>query len=248
MDHDLVAVVWRRRWIIIAVFVVVVAGTAAVSQVLPKVYSTTSTLLISLDEDRQTFDTVQAGQALARSYADIIDSPVMAERVADYLARPQDAKEIDDAMSFEAVSETQLLKISAESRSRLEAQSLANAYASVFTDYAQRRLAETTRADIAVAVDAPEANEVVRPRPTLYVFVAVILGLPLAIAFGVLVDRVSAARRAAVPVVERRDEPGDDEEGPDDHRRPEGRDRQPLYEEPGERGEQAELEAERLRV
>src|SRR5829696_7345042 len=110
MERDLLAIVLRQRWLVLAVLMVVVGGTAVLSKSLPKVYASSSTL-ISLASKEQTFESVQAGQALARSYADIIDSPLMASLVAQRLGRPRDATEISEAMRFEPLTETQLLKV-----------------------------------------------------------------------------------------------------------------------------------------
>src|SRR5918997_6551764 len=75
-------IIWRRKTIIIATFLAFVITTAIVSKTLDKVYSTHSTLFIQVPAEDQTFDTVQASQALARSYADIIDSPNIAQLVS----------------------------------------------------------------------------------------------------------------------------------------------------------------------
>ena len=105
------AVIMRRKGLIAAVFLVFVVGTAIVSKTLTKVYSTHSTLFVTLPADQTTFDTVQASQSLARSYADIIDSPNIARLVADRIGG--DSKEIHRAATFEPVQETQLLRIDA---------------------------------------------------------------------------------------------------------------------------------------
>src|SRR5829696_6246244 len=114
MEGTTLAVVWRRRWLIAIIVVAIVGGTAVLAKTLPKVYVTSSTLLISLAGDEQTFDSVQAGQALARSYAEIIQSPVIARLVAERLGRPDDVTEIGEAVSFQPLTETQLLRITAE--------------------------------------------------------------------------------------------------------------------------------------
>src|SRR2546423_14383164 len=76
-------VLWRRRWIVIGVFLAFAVSAAVVSKLLDKVYSTDSTLIVSASSTSQTFDQVQASQALARSYTSIIGSPNIARLVAD---------------------------------------------------------------------------------------------------------------------------------------------------------------------
>jgi capsular exopolysaccharide synthesis family protein len=192
------AVIMRRKGLIAAVFLVFVVGTAIVSKTLTKVYETHSTLFVTLPADQTTFDTVQASQSLARSYADIIDSPNIARLVADEIGG--DSKEIHRAASFEPVQETQLLRIDAEDPDPERAQEIADGYASVFIDYARRNLAETTNANLSLAVGAPVPASPARPRPTLYTLIAAILGLTLGVALAFLRDRLDHRLRTSEDV------------------------------------------------
>ena len=51
---------------------------------------------MALRSDTQSFDTVQASQAIARSYTDIIESPNIAARVSRELADGTTTSEIED--------------------------------------------------------------------------------------------------------------------------------------------------------
>ena len=160
-----IAIVLRRKWIVITTFVVVVATAALVSVSLDKVYGASARLLVTVSQGTQSFDTVQAGQATARSYAEIIDSPNIAKRAADRLgANPQD---VENAMSFEQVPDTQLIKVSAEAPNPDRAVQIADAYAQVFIEYARSQLGRippdrigvlesgvATREDVVAAVQA----------------------------------------------------------------------------------------------
>src|SRR5947209_2973197 len=121
------AVILRRKGLIAITFLVFVVGTAIVSKTLTKVYETHSTLFVSVPADQATFDSVQASQALARSYADIIDSPNIAQLVADRVGGKK--KDILDAASFQPVQDTQLLQITAEDQNPRRAKQIADAYA-----------------------------------------------------------------------------------------------------------------------
>lgn len=199
MERDILIAAWRERWLVLGIFLLIVGGTAVLSKSLPKVYSSTSTL-ISLAGEEQTFDSVQAGQSLARSYADILDSPLLARRVAQRLGRPQDVEEIEQSTSFEPLTETQLLKITAEARDPETARLIAATYSAVFTEYARQRLTPTTGARVALAVPAQRSANAIRPRPTLNVLLAMALGLPLALGIGVLRDRVDQRIRTTEDV------------------------------------------------
>ena len=200
-------IILRHKWLVLLTFVIVLGTTALVSKTLEKVYSTDATVLVALPSDDQTFDTVQAGQAIARSYVDIIESPNIAERVAVRLGGGTTSDAVEESTSFEAVPETQLIKITAESTDPAQAKLIADTYARVFIDYARLDLADTTEASISLADPAPLSASPARPRPTLYVLVAAVLGLALGIALAFLAHRLDRRLRTADDVERRFDLP-----------------------------------------
>ncbi len=206
-DDSPLAIIWRRRLLIGATFLVFVVTAAVVSKSLEKVYSTHSTLLVGLEADEQTFDSVQASQAFARSFADIIDSPNIAGEVARSLGDGASARELGEATTFEPVSETQLLEVNAEDPDPERAKRIADTYAAVFIDYARRNLAETTKATISLADGAPVPTSPARPKPTLYTLLAAIFGLALGLALGFLRDRLDHRLRTSDDVESRFEAP-----------------------------------------
>ena len=194
------AVIWRRKLIILSTFLLVVGSTAVLSKTLEKIYSTSSKLLVALQSDTQTFNTVQASQAIARSYAVVIDSPNIANLVAADLGGGTRGKDVRGATSFETIPQTQLLKITAEDPDPRRAQQIADAYATVFRDHAEANLSENTQATIAIADSAPLPSTPSRPRPTLYVMVAAILGLALGLVLAFLRERLDRRLRSSEDV------------------------------------------------
>jgi capsular exopolysaccharide synthesis family protein len=201
------SVMWRRKGVILATFLTFVVVTAVVSKTLDKVYSTHATLFVALAADQQTFDSVQASQAVARSYADIIDSPNIAQRVATRMGGGTTRKEVLDASSFETVVDTQLLQITAEDNDPGRAKLIADTYAAVFTEYARANLAQETKATISVADPAPRPTSAARPKPTLYTLIAAIFGLALGIALAFLRERIDHRLRSSEDVELRFDRP-----------------------------------------
>ena len=94
----------RRKWLIIATVVVSVLAAAIMSQLVDKVYSTSSTLLVAVQQEGQTFDSVQASQAIARSYADIIESPNIAAEVARDLGEGTTSNEVEVCLLYTSPS------------------------------------------------------------------------------------------------------------------------------------------------
>ena len=124
-----ILVIWRRKAIIIATFLIFAGTTAIVSKSLEPVYATESKLLIALRADTPTFDSVQAAQSVARSYTEVIKSPNVARAVAQRLGPGASDRRVVAASSFEPLRETQLLQIRAEDPDPLQAKRLADTYA-----------------------------------------------------------------------------------------------------------------------
>jgi capsular exopolysaccharide synthesis family protein len=196
-------VLWRRKWIVIGVFLAFAVSAAIVSKTLAKVYSTDSTLIVSANSKGQTFDQVQASQALARSFEQIIGSPNIAQLVADRLADGTSKQYVLDHTSSEPIAQTQLIRITAEDRSAARARHVANTYAATFVDYARRHLVGPTEARISVADLAPFPTEAARPKPTLYTLVAALIGLALGVALAFLRDRLDRRLRTPADVESR---------------------------------------------
>lgn len=191
------AVLLARKWLILAAVLVATAATYAISSNLEKVYSTEATLLVALPSDDQTFDTLQAGQAVAQSYAELIQSPNIAEDVAEELGSSFDTGDVLAATSFESIPETQLLVITAEASRPPLAKEIADTYAEVFTDYARLNLRDTTDAAIELADPAPLPGSAARPQPALYTIVAGLIALVLAVALVLAISRLDRRLRTS---------------------------------------------------
>jgi capsular exopolysaccharide synthesis family protein len=205
-DNSALGVLWRRRWVVAATFAIFVVLAGVISKVLPKVYSATSTLVVVQKENAATFDAVQAAQVTARTYSDIVGSSAIADQVARQLGGGTTAGSVSSAVSVSPVSETQLLKITAEDHNARKAQVLVNTYASAVIAYIRQNLGATVGADVALASGATRPTAPTRPRPTLYVLVAAILGLFFGVGGALLLERLDTGLRTADEVRDRFDE------------------------------------------
>lgn len=199
--------IWRRKWIVILTFVAFTGAVAVISKSLPRVYSTQSTLLIAQPDRPNTFDSVQAAESVARSYADIIASSNFAARVADQLGGGITRDELSAKVSFESVPETQLLKITAEDRSAKRAKQIADTYANDFIQYAGDNLSETTKSEVSLADAAPLPGSPARPKPTLYTLLGAIVGLGLGLLFAFASSLMDRRVRSADELTELIGEP-----------------------------------------
>lgn len=194
-----IEVILRWKSVVALTLIAAVTGAAIVSQLLPTAYGASSTLLIALRADNQSFDTVQASQAVARSYAEIIGSPNIAAEAAKELDPATSSSDIRSATSFEVLPETQLLKINASAPTPERAKLIADTYANVFIRHA-KALETTTQASVSLADPAPLSGSPSQPRPRLYMAVAAILGFVLGCGLAMLRDRFDRRLRTLADV------------------------------------------------
>lgn len=190
-------VLWRRKGILIATFLLITACTAIISKNLPEEYEATSTLWVNEEGEAAAFDAVQAGEVLARTYARIADSRVIAGRVAaDAPFEISGGKLLSD-MTFEPVSETQLLRVTAENGDANRARILANLYADELIAYSRTELADASDSSIAVADRATTPTQPARPKPTLYTIVGALLALGVGVALAFLAELIDRRVRSS---------------------------------------------------
>lgn len=201
---------WRHKYILLATVLIFVGVSAFVSKaVLENEYEATATMWVTQTQNTQSFDAVQAGQVLARTYGDVIESENVAGRVADELPFAATRGEVKQSIKVEALPETQLLEITAVAATPARAQTLANTYANTVTDYAETELEGAKGSSISLADPAVLPAQPARPRPTLYTLLAGMLGLvvgsALALLAAVLDTRVRSseelAELAGVPIL-----------------------------------------------
>jgi capsular exopolysaccharide synthesis family protein len=205
-DRSTLGILWRRKWVVVGTFAIFVVLGAVISKVLPKVYTATSSLVVVQKENSASFDAVQAAQVTARTYSDIVSAPVIAAQVARQLGGGESQKSVSSAVSVSPVSETQLLRITAEDRNAGKAQRLANVYAAAVIEYIRQNVGPTVGANVALASAATRPTSPSRPKPTLYVLVAAIIGLCFGVGAAFLAERLDTGLRSAEEVRERFDE------------------------------------------
>lgn len=204
---------WRRKWTVLATIVIATVCTYLGSSAVPKVYSASSTLFIG---SRQTspddFQALQSAQSLTKTYAELIQSENVANRVAAGLPGNPRAGDVLQRVTFQPVSETQLIVITAEDSSAQAAAALANRYASVFIDYARgTNLISQTRSDISLVDPATAQGGPIRPRPLLYSGVMLVVSAFLGVGLALLREQFDRriedddelSERLAAPVLTR---------------------------------------------
>ena len=168
-------VVWRRRLSFITTFLVVMAGVAAVTYSLPKVYTTSSYLLVSsLKPTGSAFEAQQVSQVDTQTVSELLQTRNAANLVASYMPYRISAATLQSKVSISPVAQTDLVLITAHESSPTRAQQLANTYATVF---ARQAASTITTAKVSVAEPAALITNPSAPRPKLYLLIGAILAL-----------------------------------------------------------------------
>lgn len=118
-----------------AVFLAAFLAGLLVIALLPEEYEATSTLIVG--ENRPISiggSAVQLDEVLARSYAELLDSPSVAREVGEALEPPATVSDLEDKTNFEVLTGTRLIDIKALDRDPERAQQIANTYAETFVD------------------------------------------------------------------------------------------------------------------
>ena len=186
-DH-LLTTLWRRRGTFLLTLLATMAAAAAVTFSLPKVYSAVAYLWVTPgSQARSDFEATQTSQVLTRTYAELLQTRPVADAVAAELPDDATGAELQGSVKASPVSQSQLLAVEAEAKSPERARQLANTYAKVFREVADRFANEgTTRSRLTIATPATLPDSPSRPKPALYLIVAAFLATLLAAAAALL--------------------------------------------------------------
>jgi capsular exopolysaccharide synthesis family protein len=181
-------VLWRRRVSFIATLLAVMAGVMAVTFSLPKVYSTSSYLLVStLKPTGGAFEAQQVSQVDTQTVSELLQTRNAANVVASTMPYRISATELQGKVSITPVAQTDLVLITAHESTPARAQQLANTYATVFS---QQSASTITSAKVSVAAPAALITSPSSPRPKLYLLIGAILALLAATGMALLRQRL----------------------------------------------------------
>lgn len=205
MEFKQFLAVLRRRWISVAVILVIALGAAsAFTFTRTPQYESTSEVFLSVD----VRDTTDAYAALlfasnrAASYARLAESTELSQRVVDTLALDMTAEELSEEISAEVVESTSQITITVTDPDPRQAQEIAQTTTNLFTEYVAE-LETPSGADsdsqiiARIVADASYNPSSVSPRVALNLVVAGLIGLLLGIALAVTRDILDRTIRTA---------------------------------------------------
>lgn len=197
--------VLRRRWISILVVALVVTGLAgAITALQTPIYQSTARLFVTTTSESDDSALLQGGQFSAqrvKSYADLVTSRELANRVVADLGLDTDPATLTQNVSAEVVLETVNLSLTVSNTDPNDAQAIAQAYAEQLTDLV-RELETPPGQDVApikaTIVDAASLpTSPTSPQPVRNLALGALLGVLLGFGMAVLRDTLDTRIRNA---------------------------------------------------
>ena len=192
---DVYRALWRHKFLIVALTAVCVAATWYVTSRETKFYKASTLVRVQVrsGSSDSAFNDLETSRRLAQSYAEIIDSGALTNRIGRAVSAAQPGRRIAGlTTSAQPVQDTELIWISA--RSRRPADSAASANAAPAALRAFIRQSGRSRDQIVKVKAATTPTSPVSPRVKLNVGLALLLGLifngALALVFELIRDRM----------------------------------------------------------
>lgn len=136
------AILWRRKWSILAVTLALVGLALFISSRQTPVYASQAQVLVIALPDVST-DAVTVQPLNLATEAELIGSAAVAEIVADNLNIEAPARSLLGSISVDQPTDTEILHISYFSADPVEAQSLAAAFANAYLEFRKETVNET---------------------------------------------------------------------------------------------------------
>ncbi|HVE62593.1 MAG TPA: polysaccharide biosynthesis tyrosine autokinase [Mycobacteriales bacterium] len=210
---DYIRLLRIHRTLIILCTLLGIAAAAAITLAATPIYSARARLFVSADEGSGVgaVQGSQFAQQRVKSYADIIDSPVVAQAVIDELGLSETPEELAARLAASAPVDTVLLNISATDRSPVQAQRIANSAADNFTKLVSQL--ERTNASgqplvkITVVKPAEFPTTPVSPRRNVNLALGLLVGLGIGIGIAVARETLDTSVKGAEELQEQFDLP-----------------------------------------
>lgn len=185
----------KKRWLIIVSIPLLAALTSGIVSffILKPVYQASTTLIVGKKAGEegvqaiQTLDynTIQANLRLAKTYGEIAKSRTVEENVIKQLNLPLTPEQLDNKITVNPVTDTEVLEISVQDHDPVLAAQIANANAQKFSEAVIeiKKIDSVSIVDTAVAPAAP-----IKPQKTRNVLIAFAAGLIASLGLAFLLE------------------------------------------------------------
>lgn len=180
----------RRWWWLLVLGLAIGGGTSyALSQAMTPIYRASSTLLVNQTQTPGTiaYNDILTSERLTKTYSELIQQRPVLEDVISDLGLPYTATELEGMVDVDVISDTQLIRVSAESSDPELARQIADSTASVFI--VQNSENQFSRpGSVSVVESATTPTSPVSPRIPLNTALGVIAGLMVAAGIALLLE------------------------------------------------------------
>jgi succinoglycan biosynthesis transport protein ExoP len=180
---DLIRAVKQRVWLIVLGVVVVMGGTTGFTLIQQPTYVASTTMVVSQDNSTpgNLGNDVEGLQKIGTTMANLVATRPVAERVVRQLDLQITPQELLDHLNAEAISGTQLIRITYEDPSAQRAEQVVNTVGDVFSKEASDVLTNANGVTTTVWDQAAVPDRPASPNLVLNLCLALVVGL----AFGV---------------------------------------------------------------
>jgi succinoglycan biosynthesis transport protein ExoP len=194
--RQFVRVLRTQAWLILVVIAVFAAGAIGFDSARRPLFAAETQLFVSTSgapaDLSQTYQGGLFAQQRVQSYAQIVDSPVMVQRIISQLRLKDSVRDLQGEISASVPVDTVLIDITVTDRSAVRAKSIANALAARFPGFiaALERSKNRSPSPVAISVTSPAElpTHPVSPKRAVDLGIALVLGLVVGVGGALLRD------------------------------------------------------------
>jgi capsular exopolysaccharide synthesis family protein len=179
----------RWWWLLLAGMLIAGGASYAISKTLTPIYRSTATLLVNQTQVPGTiaYNDILTSERLTRTYRELIDQRPVLQEVIDRLNLTLGRDELSGMIDVSVITDTQLLKLSAENADPALASSIANTAASVFIEQnTENKLSRP--GDVSIVEAATKPSSPFKPNIMMNTILAAAVGLFLAAGIAFLIE------------------------------------------------------------
>lgn len=175
---------WRRKWVIVACFVVALGASLALTLHAEKEYAATSSLLLRPSSDFEPQRTVETNMQL-------LSLPVLAKRTAEKVPGTT-TDELKKDVEISQQGESDIVRVKATANDPDLAAEIANTYADEFIAFRGGSSGEGTLSSVRIVERAIPENSPVSPKPVKNAVFGGLIGLVLGIGIALLLEQLDS--------------------------------------------------------
>jgi capsular polysaccharide biosynthesis protein len=185
---DIYVALWRHKFFILLMTALLGAATWYLTSQQTKIYEASTLIRVqqSVQDAQDPIRSLDLGERLARTYAQIVKTRELSRRIEDQLNGDVPLGSIQGHLSADPVEDLELLWITARSPNPREAQRIADAAPPALRDFIEQK--GTLREQILTVETAAEPGDPASPNILFNVTIALMLGLLLNGALALLLE------------------------------------------------------------